>query len=63
MTHDRPQTELLADRCEQLGLLSTGSSDFHGPGHRQFSKFRAFRTYGRTPRLGPIAQGGRRAGP
>ena len=63
VTHDRPQTELLADRCEELGLLSTGSSDFHGPGHRQFSKFRAFSTYGRTPRLGPIAQGGRRAGP
>ena len=57
VTHDRPQTELLADRCEQLGLLSTGFSDFHGPGHRQFSKFRAFSTYGRTPRLGPIALG------
>ncbi len=57
VTHDRPQTELLADRCEQLGLLSTGSSDFHGPGHREFSKFRAFSTYGRTPTLGPIALG------
>jgi len=67
VTHDRPQTELLADRCEQLGLLSTGSSDFHGPGHREFSKFRAFSTYGRTPALGPIAlgsaRGGRRAEP
>jgi len=57
VTHDRDQTELLADRCEQLNLLSTGSSDFHGPAHRQFSRFRAFSTYGRTPVLGPIALG------
>jgi 3',5'-nucleoside bisphosphate phosphatase len=55
VTHSREQTELLADRCDQLGLLSTGSSDFHGPQHREFSKFRAFSTYGREPRLGPIA--------
>jgi predicted metal-dependent phosphoesterase TrpH len=57
VTFDRPQTELLADHCEQLGLLTTGSSDFHGPGHRQFSKFRAFSTFGRTPALGLIALG------
>lgn len=57
VTHDQLQTELLADRCEQLGVLTTGSSDFHGPGHRQFSRFRAFSTYGRTPALGPIALG------
>jgi predicted metal-dependent phosphoesterase TrpH len=54
-THDRQQTELLADRCAELGLLSTGSSDFHGPEHRQFSSFRSFSTYGRKPELGPIA--------
>jgi hypothetical protein len=54
-THDREQTILLADRCERLDLLSTGSSDFHGPRHRQFSGFRAFSTFGREPRLGPIA--------
>ena len=54
-THTREQTELLADRCTQLGLLSTGSSDFHGPAHRLFSRFRAFSTYGREPVLGPIA--------
>jgi 3',5'-nucleoside bisphosphate phosphatase len=51
----REQTELLADRCAELGLLSTGSSDFHGPGHRLFSEFLAFETYGREPRLGAIA--------
>jgi predicted metal-dependent phosphoesterase TrpH len=57
ITHTRAQAELLADRCEQLGLLSTGSADFHGPEHRQFSRFMAFSTYGRVPVLGPIAAG------
>jgi 3',5'-nucleoside bisphosphate phosphatase len=54
-THSREQAELLADRCAGLELLSTGSSDFHGPAHRLFSKFRAFSTYGREAVLGPIA--------
>ncbi len=54
-SHSRAQAELLADRCAELGLLSTGSSDFHGPGHRVFSRFRAFSTYGREPQLGAIA--------
>jgi 3',5'-nucleoside bisphosphate phosphatase len=54
-THTREQAELIADRCSALGLLTTGSSDFHGPEHRLFSRFRAFSTYGRTPVLGPIA--------
>ncbi len=54
-THTREQANLLADRCEELGMLSTGSSDFHGPNHRGFSGFRAFSTHGRTPALGPIA--------
>jgi len=54
-THTREQTELLADRCAELGLLTTGSSDFHGPTHKLFSRFRAFSTFGREPVLGPIA--------
>ena len=54
-THTREQAELLADHCPSRGLLATGSSDFHGPEHRLFSRFRAFSTYGRTPILGPIA--------
>jgi 3',5'-nucleoside bisphosphate phosphatase len=54
-THSQDQAELLADRCAELGLLTTGSSDFHGPEHRQFSGFRTFSTYGREPVLGPIA--------
>jgi predicted metal-dependent phosphoesterase TrpH len=55
ITHTREQTELLAGRCAELGLLSTGSADFHGPENRQFSRFLAFETYGLQPNLGPIA--------
>ena len=55
VTHGEEQTKLLAARCEELGLLTTGSSDFHGPRHHTFSRFRAFSTYGLEPRLGPIA--------
>ncbi len=55
-THTREQAELLADRTAELGLLSTGSSDFHGPAHKLFSKFRAFSTYGHEPALGPIGE-------
>jgi 3',5'-nucleoside bisphosphate phosphatase len=54
-THDRLQSALLADHCNRSELLSTGSSDFHGPDHREFSRFRAFKTYGQTPNLGPLA--------
>jgi 3',5'-nucleoside bisphosphate phosphatase len=54
-THTRHQTVLLARRCEELGLLTTGSADFHGPDHPQFSAFRAFKLHGYEPRLGPIA--------
>lgn len=53
-TFTREQTEVLSEHCEQLGLLRTGSSDFHGPRHRQFARFRAFSTYGLEPALGPI---------
>jgi predicted metal-dependent phosphoesterase TrpH len=57
VTHTREQTELLARRCAELGLLSTGSSDFHGPENRLFSRFQAFETYDFEPNLGPIASG------
>jgi len=55
ITHTREQTELLAARCAELGLLSTGSADFHGPDNRLFSRFLAFETYGLQPNLGPLA--------
>jgi adenylyl-sulfate kinase len=56
-SHTREQTELLAGRCDELGLLATGSSDYHGPDHRLFSRFLAFELHGREPNLGPIAHG------
>jgi adenylyl-sulfate kinase len=56
-SHSAEQTELLARRTEELGLLSTGSSDYHGPDHRLFSSFRAFDLHGCEPNLGPIGHG------
>jgi 3',5'-nucleoside bisphosphate phosphatase len=55
VSHTREQTDALVACCENLQLLMTGSSDFHGPAHRVFSRFRAFDTYGHEPVLGPIA--------
>ncbi len=52
--HDEAQTHFLADLAEDLGLLTTGSADFHGPGHEHFSQFRAFELHGREPQLGPL---------
>lgn len=52
--HDRAATELLCDHCEPRGLLRTGSTDFHGPGHGRYGGFRGFSLYGRRPELGPI---------
>jgi 3',5'-nucleoside bisphosphate phosphatase len=54
VTHTREQTELLAGRTAELDILSTGSSDFHGPENRLFSRFLAFETYGLEANLGPI---------
>jgi 3',5'-nucleoside bisphosphate phosphatase len=54
VSHTREQTELLAGRTAELGILSTGSSDFHGPENRLFSRFLAFETYGLEPNLGPL---------
>jgi hypothetical protein len=54
-THDEQQTVALADAAKAKDLLTTGSSDFHGPEHKLFNTFRAQRPYGRAPRLGRIA--------
>jgi 3',5'-nucleoside bisphosphate phosphatase len=54
-THTAAQAGLLVSRCELLGLLRTGSADFHGPDHGLFNRFRAFELYGYEPNLGPIA--------
>jgi len=55
VTHTREETEVAVAAAERHGLLTTGSADFHGPDHRQFSRFLAFELHGLTPRLGPIA--------
>lgn len=54
VTHTREQTELVAARCDELEMLSSGSADFHGPDNRLFSRFMAFETYDLQPRLGAI---------
>ena len=57
ITHTREQTLLAADAAAQLGLLTTGSADFHGPAHKLFHAFRAFDLCGRDADLGPLAPG------
>ena len=44
--HSREQTEHLLRICSHRGLVPTGSSDFHGPSHKTFSRFGAYQTYG-----------------
>jgi hypothetical protein len=54
-SHDAEHAALIAQRCAERGLLTTGSTDFHGPTHPIFNRFRAFELHGLEPRLGPIA--------
>jgi predicted metal-dependent phosphoesterase TrpH len=54
-THSAEQVDLLCAIAEELDLLTTGSSDFHGSEHKTFAGFRAFELHGHEPRLGPIA--------
>jgi predicted metal-dependent phosphoesterase TrpH len=53
-THTAAQVAALCDRAEGLGLLRTGSSDFHGPGRPGADRFLAYHLHGRTPALGPL---------
>ena len=46
VTFDEEQTRLLAETASRLGLITTGSADFHGPSHDRFNQFGAFETYG-----------------
>jgi predicted metal-dependent phosphoesterase TrpH len=55
VTHTEEQTRLLHDAAARRGLLTTGSTDFHGPGHERFDRFLGFELYGLEPNLGPIA--------
>jgi predicted metal-dependent phosphoesterase TrpH len=59
-THTAAQTRLLHEQAARLGLLTTGSADFHGPRHIRFSKFRSFSLEGLQPNLGAIAAAGAR---
>ena len=43
--HDRAQTRFLLEICSERGLAATGSSDFHGPGHKMFDRFGSYPTY------------------
>lgn len=45
-SHSEAETRFLVGLCERRGLLVTGSSDFHGPAHKTFSRFGAYRTFG-----------------
>lgn len=54
ITHTREQTLLVAAEAAELGLLTTGSADFHGPRHPRFHAFRAFGLCDVFPDLGPL---------
>lgn len=45
-SHTKEQTTHLLDLCAELNLVPTGSSDYHGPTHKTFSRFGAYDTYG-----------------
>jgi predicted metal-dependent phosphoesterase TrpH len=44
--HTKAQTAHCLELCEEFDLTPTGSSDFHGPTHKTFSRFGAYDTYG-----------------
>ncbi len=44
--HTKEQTEHLLGLCDELGLVPTASSDYHGPTHKTFARFGAYETYG-----------------
>lgn len=56
-SYTREQVDLLCELAAELGILSTGSSDFHGSSHKTFAGFRAFELHGHEPNLGPLIAG------
>jgi predicted metal-dependent phosphoesterase TrpH len=44
-SHTKEQTEFLLGVCADRNLAATGSSDFHGPSHKIFSRFGSYKTY------------------
>lgn len=55
VAHSAEQTRIAYEAAREHGLLTTGSSDFHGPEHPEFHAFRAFDLCGLQPVLGPLA--------
>ena len=45
-SHTPEQTRHCLELCEEFGLVPTGSSDYHGPTHKTFSRWGAYDTYG-----------------
>lgn len=45
-THSEEQTKHLLELCDELDLIATASSDYHGPTHKTFAEFGAYETYG-----------------
>lgn len=43
--HTAEQTRHCLELCEELDLVPTASSDFHGPTHKTFSRWLAYNTY------------------
>ncbi len=55
VTHTEAQTRELYAAARARGLLTTGSTDFHGPEHDRFNHFLGFELYGLEPDLGRLA--------
>jgi 3',5'-nucleoside bisphosphate phosphatase len=45
-SHTKEQTEHLLHLCDELDLVPTASSDYHGPTHKTFARFAAYDTFG-----------------
>lgn len=60
-THSAEQTKLVVGKAAELGLLTTGSSDFHGPEHRLFRTFLDHKLHGAEPDLTPLHAAAARA--
>src|ERR1700710_497671 len=45
-SHSKEQTAHLLALCEELSLVPTASSDYHGPAHKTVAEFGAYETYG-----------------
>lgn len=54
IAHNAEHTALLVEQAMALDLITTGSSDFHGPEHAIFSRVGDFSLHGQRPRLGRL---------